>query len=46
MRTSKRFATDGSKMKNVASVGFAPIYVHDDISWKLRIAKITSIFTA
>jgi hypothetical protein len=45
MRTSKRFATDGSKV-NKSFVGFPSIDISDSISWKFRIAKIASTFTA
>jgi hypothetical protein len=46
MRTSKYFATDGSKMENKPFVAFASIDISDGRSWKLRIAKITSTFMA
>jgi hypothetical protein len=46
MRTSKCFATDGSKMENKPLVGFASIDISDGISSKFRIAKIASTFTA
>jgi hypothetical protein len=46
MRTSKCFATDGSKMENKTFVGFASIEMSDGISWKFGIAKIASTFTA
>jgi hypothetical protein len=43
---SKCFATDGSKVGNKPFVGFSSIDISDCISWKLRIAKIASTFTA
>jgi hypothetical protein len=46
MRTSKCFATDGSKMDNKQLAGFASIDISDGISRKFRISKITSTFTA
>jgi hypothetical protein len=46
MRASKYFSTDGSRMENKPFVGFASIDINDDISWKFRIAKIGSTFTA
>jgi hypothetical protein len=46
MRTSKCFATDDSKTENKPFVGFTSIFVSDGISWKFRIAKIESTFTA
>jgi hypothetical protein len=46
MRTSQYFATDGSKMENKPFVGFASIDINDGRSWKFRIAKIASTFTA
>jgi hypothetical protein len=46
MRTSKRFATDGSKMENKPFIEFASIDISYSISWKFRIAKIVSTFTA
>jgi hypothetical protein len=46
MRTSKCFPTDDSKMENKLFVGFAVIDISDAISWKFRIAKIASTFTA
>jgi hypothetical protein len=46
MRTSKCFATDGSKMENKPFVGFAAIDIGDGISWKFRIGKTESTFTA
>jgi hypothetical protein len=46
MRPSKCFATDGSQIQNKPSVGFASIDVSYRISWKFRIAKIVSTFTA
>jgi hypothetical protein len=46
MRPSKYFATDGSEMENKPFVGFAAIDISDGISWKFRIAKIVSTFTA
>jgi hypothetical protein len=46
MRTSKCFATDGSKMENKPRVGFASIDINDGRSRKFRIAKIASTFTA
>jgi ribonuclease HI len=46
MKTSKCFTTDGSKMENKSFVGFALIDISDGNSWKFRIAKIASTFTA
>jgi hypothetical protein len=46
MRTSKYFATDGSKMENKPFVGFVSIDINDSRSRKFRIAKIASTFTA
>jgi hypothetical protein len=46
MRTSKCFATVGSKMENKPFIGFAAIGVGDGISWKFRIVKIAPTFTA
>jgi hypothetical protein len=46
MRTSKFFATEGSKMENNQFVEFALIDICDGISWKSRIVKIWCIFTA
>jgi hypothetical protein len=45
-RTCKCFATCGSKMENKPFVGFALMDRSDGISWKFRIAKIASTFTA
>jgi hypothetical protein len=46
MRTSKCFATVSSKMENKPFIGFAAIDISDGISWKFRIAKMTSTLTA
>jgi hypothetical protein len=46
IRTTKYFATDGSKMKNKPFVGFASIVINDGRRKKSRIAKIASTFTA
>jgi ribonuclease HI len=46
MRTSKCFATDGSKMENKPNVGFTTIDINDGFSWKLKTAKLASTFTA
>jgi hypothetical protein len=46
MRTSKCFATDGSKMEDKPFVGFALINIKHGRSMKFRIAKIVSTFTA
>jgi hypothetical protein len=46
MRTSKCFATDGSKMDDKPFVGFASIDTNDGRSRKFRISKIASTFTA
>jgi hypothetical protein len=43
MKTSKCFATDGTKMENKPFVGFPSIDlsdVNDDIGWKFRIAQV------
>jgi hypothetical protein len=45
MRTSKCFATEGSRMENKPFVGFATIDISDGISWKFRITKLSSTFT-
>jgi hypothetical protein len=37
---------DGSKMENTPFIGFASIDIHNGISWKFRITKIASTFTA
>jgi hypothetical protein len=37
---------DGSKMENKPFVGFASLDISDCISWKFRMAKIASTFTA
>jgi hypothetical protein len=44
MRTRKYFATDRSKVENKPFVGFQSIDIND-ISWKIKIAKIASTFT-
>jgi hypothetical protein len=46
MRTSKCFATDGSKMENKPFVGLPSIHINDGISWRSRITKVASTFTA
>jgi hypothetical protein len=46
MRTSKCFATNGSKMENKPFIGFALIDISDSISWTFRITKRASTFTA
>jgi hypothetical protein len=46
MRTSKCFATDGSKMEDKSFVGFASIDIEDGRSMKFRISEIASKFTA
>ena len=46
IRTSKSFATDGSKMVDKPFVGFALIHINDGHRMKFRISKIASIFTA
>jgi hypothetical protein len=46
MRTSKCFATDGSKMEDKPFVGFASTDIIYDRSMKFRISKIASTFTA
>jgi hypothetical protein len=46
MRTSKCFATDGSKMEGRPFVGFTSIDIKDGCSRKFRIAKTASTFTA
>jgi hypothetical protein len=46
MRTSKCFATDGSKMENKPFVGLASIDTNDGRSRKCGIAKLASKFTA
>jgi hypothetical protein len=46
MRISKCFAMDGPKMENKPFIGFASIDTNDSISWKFRIAKLASTFTA
>jgi hypothetical protein len=45
MRTSKCFATDGSKMEDKPFVGFELIDMKHSHSRKFRIAKIASTFT-
>jgi hypothetical protein len=45
MRTSKCFATEGSKMEHKPFVGFTAIDMSDGINWKFRIAKVASTFT-
>jgi ribonuclease HI len=45
MRTSKYFATDGSKMEDKLFVGFASIDIKDGRSMKSGISKIASTFT-
>jgi hypothetical protein len=37
---------DGSKIENKPFIGFASIDISDGTSWKFRIAKIASTFTA
>ncbi|PNF30200.1 hypothetical protein B7P43_G08428 [Cryptotermes secundus] len=46
IRTSKSFATDGSKMVDKPFVGLALIDINDGRRMKFRISKIASIFTA
>jgi hypothetical protein len=46
IRTSKCFATDGSKMENKSFVGFPLIDTGDGIRLRFRIPKIPSTFTA
>jgi predicted RecB family nuclease len=46
MRTNKYFAMDRSKMENIQFVGFAAMDINDGITWKFRIAKLASAFTA
>jgi hypothetical protein len=46
MTTSKCIATDGSKMENKPFTGLAAINISDGVSWKFRMAKIASTFTA
>jgi hypothetical protein len=46
MKTSKYFATDGSTMESKPFVRFPSIDISDSISWKFRVAKIASTFTA
>jgi hypothetical protein len=45
MRTSKCFATDGSKIENKPLVGFASIDTNDGRSRKFWMTKIASTFT-
>jgi hypothetical protein len=46
MRTSKYFATDGSKMENKRFGGFASKHIIDGRNMKFRIFKIDPTFTA
>jgi hypothetical protein len=46
MRTSRCFATDGSKMEKPPFVGLALIYINYNHSREFRIAKVASTFTA
>jgi hypothetical protein len=44
--SSKCFTMDGSKIANKPFIGFTSIDTSGGISWKFRIAKIASTFTA